>query len=102
MGAGGVGFHPDEPEMRVAFLGIFHETNTFISVPADYMAFQAEGGHNQAFTIRGREVVAQFEASNHTVAGLLDAERELGFTLEPLCTPPPARSAPSRRTRTTA
>jgi hypothetical protein len=59
--------------MRFAILGISHETNTFSKVPADYEQFVARGS-----VLRGPEIVASFEGSNYTIAGYLEACKELG------------------------
>ena len=70
---------------RVAMLGIFHETNTFSEVAADYAAFdgtsaEAPGGH----ILRGQEILDQFVGSNHIVAGYAQMAEELGYELVPL------------------
>ncbi len=65
--------------MRFAVLGISHETNTFSRVPADYKEFAERG-----VIARGQEVISRFTGSNHTVAGYLEASRELGVELVPL------------------
>jgi microcystin degradation protein MlrC len=71
---------------RVALLGIFHETNTFLTtVPADYSTFSgtsdaAPGG----LILRRGEVLEQFAGSNFTISGYIDAASELGFELVPL------------------
>ena len=70
---------------RVAMLGIFHETNTFSEVAADYAAFdgtsaEAPGGH----ILRGQEILDQFVGSNHIVDGYAQMAEELGYELVPL------------------
>ena len=65
--------------MRFAVLGISHETNTFSNVPADYDQFVTRGS-----VLRGQEIVASFEKSNHTIAGYLEACKELGAEPVPL------------------
>lgn len=64
--------------MRFAILGISHETNTFSRVPADYDQFVKSG------ILRGQEIVDKFETSQYTIAGYLEAARELGFEAVPL------------------
>jgi microcystin degradation protein MlrC len=64
--------------MRLAILGISHETNTFSRVPTDYAAFEA------ADILRGQELVDRFADSSYTIAGYLQAADELGFEAVPL------------------
>ena len=64
--------------MRFAILGISHETNTFSRVPTDYAQFEA------ADILRGQELVDQFAESLYTIAGYLQAARELDFEAVPL------------------
>ncbi len=64
--------------MRYAILGISHETNTFSRVPADYQAFE----DNEI--IRGDEILDEYESSLYTIAGYLQASKELGFDVVPL------------------
>ena len=74
------------PPPRVALLGLFHETNTFLAtVPADYSTFDgtsaaAPGGK----ILRGPEILEEYRGSNFTVSGYIDAGAELGFELVPL------------------
>ena len=81
-----------ETTMRFAILGISHETNTFSRVPTDYAQFEASD------ILRGQEIVERFEGSLYTIAGYLQAARELGFEVRPDTSLP--RRSP--RTRTTA
>jgi microcystin degradation protein MlrC len=64
--------------MRFAILGISHETNTFSRVPTDYAQFEASD------ILRGQELVDRFDGSLYTIAGYLQAGRELGFEAVPL------------------
>ncbi|MCH8235988.1 MAG: M81 family metallopeptidase [Chloroflexi bacterium] len=64
--------------MRIATLGISHETNTFSRVPADYGQFLA------AQVLRGDEIADQYRSSSYTFAGYWDAADELEFDLVPL------------------
>jgi len=64
--------------MRIATLGISHETNTFSRVPAEYDKFV------QVELLRGAEIIERHGDSNYTIAGYLEASRELGFELVPL------------------
>ncbi|MFW6174558.1 MAG: M81 family metallopeptidase [Chloroflexota bacterium] len=61
--------------MRLAVLGMSHETNTFSPVPASYDAFAV---------YRGDEIVAQYRDSHATIAGYLEAAETLGFEAVPL------------------
>lgn len=64
--------------MRLAALGLSHETNTFSRVPADYAQF-ANGG-----IARGDEVVRRYGDSNATMAGFLEAADRFGVEVVPL------------------
>jgi microcystin degradation protein MlrC len=64
--------------MRIAALGISHETNTFSPVPTTYDRF-AESG-----ILRGDEIAARYRDSHATFAGFFDAAERLGFELVPL------------------
>ncbi len=64
--------------MRFAILGISHETNTFSKVPTDYAQFLASD------ILRGQEIVDTFGESLYTIAGYLQAAKELGFEAVPL------------------
>jgi microcystin degradation protein MlrC len=64
--------------MRLAALGLSHETNTFSTVPTDYELFESTG------IFRGQEVVREFGASQATMAGLLAAGERTGVELVPL------------------
>ena len=62
---------------RVALLGIFHETNTFLTaVPSSIEKFGSP--------LRGAEILEHYRSSNHVVAGYSDAAKELGWELDPL------------------
>jgi microcystin degradation protein MlrC len=64
--------------MRIATLGILHETNTFSRVPADYAAFEASG------ILRGDAIVAVHRGGHHTLSGFIEAAETLDFELVPL------------------
>ena len=51
-----------QPEIRLALIGLYHETNTFSSVPADYNAFSI---------FRGEEIEREYGNSLTTNAGYL-------------------------------
>ena len=51
-----------KPEIRLALVGLYHETNTFSSVPADYNAFSI---------FRGEEIEREYGNSLTTNAGYL-------------------------------
>ncbi|MCI0439034.1 MAG: M81 family metallopeptidase, partial [Chloroflexi bacterium] len=61
--------------MRIALLGVAHETNTFSRVPASYERFSI---------LRGQQIVDQFSESHHMIAGYLEAAEKLGFEIVPL------------------
>ncbi|MBI4218760.1 MAG: M81 family metallopeptidase [Chloroflexi bacterium] len=61
--------------MKIAVLGISHETNTFSKVPADYKSFRV---------LRRQEMIELNRNSNYTIAGYIQAAEELGFELAPL------------------
>lgn len=64
--------------MRFATLGISHETNTFSLVPAEYDKFE------EVELLRGVEILERHAESNYTIAGYVEASRDLGFELVPL------------------
>ena len=61
--------------MRLALLGVAHETNTFSRVPATYDRFAI---------YRGDEIVRQFGESHSTNAGFLEAAGRFGVEVAPL------------------
>jgi microcystin degradation protein MlrC len=64
--------------VRMALLGISHETNTFSKVPTDMGQFEASG------ILRGDEIVREYAEALFHVTGYLQAGRELGFEVVPL------------------
>lgn len=64
--------------MRLAALGLSHETNTFSRVPADYAQFEASG------VLRGEEVAQRHGTAQSTMAGYLEAGERLGVEVVPL------------------
>ncbi|MDQ3809099.1 MAG: M81 family metallopeptidase [Chloroflexota bacterium] len=64
--------------MRLAALGMSHETNTFSTVPTDYGLFESAG------ICRGEEVRRQFGTSQATMAGFLAAGERSGVNVVPL------------------
>jgi microcystin degradation protein MlrC len=64
--------------MRIALLGMAHETNTFSRVPASYEQFQRTG------ILHGDEIVREYRDSHHTNAGFLQAADAFGFEVVPL------------------
>jgi microcystin degradation protein MlrC len=64
--------------LRIAVAGLWHETNTFSSVAADFDAFAKDT------LVRGEELIAAYEGSNATIAGFLDAARDFAFDAIPL------------------
>ena len=61
--------------MRLALLGVSHETNTFSRVAASYDRFDI---------YRGEEIAAQFGESHSTNAGFLEAAGRFRFDIVPL------------------
>eukprot|EP01050_Picozoa_sp_SAG11_P005504 SAG11_NODE_390_length_9860_cov_49.246184_6_plen_145_part_00 len=77
---------------RVALLGIFHETNTFSHIKADYAAFDGSSAVAPGGKItRRQEILDEYVQSNHVVAGYYEVSQQLGFDLVPLmhCTTGP-------------
>jgi microcystin degradation protein MlrC len=64
--------------LRLAALGLSHETNTFARLPATYERFAETG------ILRGEDIVRTFGESHATMAGYLDAGRESGVDVVPL------------------
>jgi microcystin degradation protein MlrC len=64
--------------MRLAILGLSHETNTFSRVPADYAQFVSSG------ILRGEEVRRRHATASSTVAGYLAAGELEGVEVVPL------------------
>jgi len=64
--------------MRIAALGIFHETNTFQSVKTDYDSFA-----NFEF-LRGSEIADRHANSKFTLGGYFQAAQKFEFDLVPL------------------
>src|SRR5690348_6054403 len=69
--------------MRIAALGLHHETNTFSSFPTTYESFSSSsyGG-----ILRGADIESHQRATHSTFAGYFRAADEFdpGFNLEPL------------------
>jgi microcystin degradation protein MlrC len=67
--------------MRIAALGLHHETNTFSSFPTTYESFSASsyGG-----LLRGKHIEEHQRATHSTFAGYFQAADEFGFDLVPL------------------
>src|SRR4030095_9474858 len=71
--------HSVPPEMmRLAALGIAHETNTFARHATDYAAFEESG------IVRGDQIVHDYADSHATMAGFLDAGRLPDVEVVPL------------------
>src|SRR5882762_8929603 len=71
----------DTPRLRVAAMGLHHETNTFSSFPTTYASFSTSsyGG-----LLRGDEIDRHQRSSHSTFAGYFQAADDLGFELVPL------------------
>ena len=67
--------------MRIAALGLHHETNTFSSFPTTYESFSSSsyGG-----ILRGTDIESHQRATHSTFAGYFQAADEFGFELQPL------------------
>ena len=63
---------------KFAVVGLWHETNTFCSVPADYAAFEADA------LLRGNEILDEYVGSQASIAGFIEAAEVLGFEAVPL------------------
>jgi len=64
--------------MRFAIAGLWHETNTFSSVPADLTAFESEA------YLHGGEIIEEYATSESTIAGFLEAGQAGAFEAVPL------------------
>jgi microcystin degradation protein MlrC len=64
--------------VRLATLGLSHETNTFARLPATYARFEADG------ILRGNEIVREYADSHATLAGYLEAGQQPDIDLVPL------------------
>ncbi len=64
--------------MRLATLGLSHETNTFARLPATYERFVEDG------ILRGQEIVRDYAESHATLAGYLEADQWPGVEVVPL------------------
>jgi microcystin degradation protein MlrC len=64
--------------LRLAALGVAHETNTFATNPTDFAAFEESG------ILRGQQIVHEYADSHASMAGFLDAGRLPGVEVVPL------------------
>ena len=64
--------------MRLATLGLSHETNTFALLPATYERFAEDG------ILRGDDIVRVYGSSHATLAGYLEAGEQPGVEVVPL------------------
>jgi len=64
--------------MRIATLGISHETNTFSKIPATYEEFEKKE------IKRKSEIIKHFENANYTISGYIEASKKYNFELVPL------------------
>lgn len=69
--------------MRIATLGIHHETNTFASNPTTLEVFQRSGLQTYGVQ-RGSEYIEMQRNARTSLAGFLQAADEVGFELVPL------------------
>jgi microcystin degradation protein MlrC len=72
---------PDK--LRIATLGIHHETNTFASNPTTMAEFQRSGLQTYAVQ-RGQQYYDMHELSQTSMAGFIQASKRLDFELVPL------------------
>ena len=61
--------------MRIATLGISHETNTFSKIPATYEEFEKKE------IKRKSEIIKHFENANYTISGYIEASKKYNFEL---------------------
>ena len=61
--------------MKIALLGMYHETNTFSKVEADYAAFEI---------YRGQEIIEQYKDSHSTNAGFIQLGVDPDIEIVPL------------------
>jgi len=64
--------------LRIACLGMMHETNTFQTVPTTYEAFE------RFELLRGDEITAQHATANSTISGFFEGASRYEFDLVPL------------------
>ena len=64
--------------VRLAALGLSHETNTFARSPGTYARFQEDG------ILRGDEILREYAESHATLAGYLEAGRQPDIEVVPL------------------
>ena len=64
--------------MRLAALGLYHESNTFSPVPGDLDQFRRAG------IARGPEIVRRYGSSHATMGGFLEAGEQPGVEVVPL------------------
>ena len=67
--------------MKIALLGISHETNTFSEVPASYEQFQNSGRDGLLY---GKNILDHYKESNYTIAGYIESSLKNNFNLIPL------------------
>jgi microcystin degradation protein MlrC len=70
-------------KLRIATLGIHHETNTFASNPTTMDSFKVSGMQTYAVQ-RGRQYYDMHELSQTSMAGFIQASKKLDFELVPL------------------
>jgi microcystin degradation protein MlrC len=64
--------------MRLALLGFSHETNTFVSIPTSFRAFEESG------IWRGDEIIQRARGGHSTLSGFIEAGARFGVELVPL------------------
>ena len=64
--------------MRLALLGLAHETNTFSQIPTSYERFSGN------WILRGQEIVREYRDADSAVAGFLEAGCKFGADVVPL------------------
>jgi len=70
-------------KLRIATLGIHHETNTFASNPTTMDSFKVSGMQTYAVQ-RGQQYYDMHELSHTSMAGFIQASKRLDFELVPL------------------
>lgn len=64
--------------MRVGILGIFHESNTFMSKPTDLASFK------EAVLLRGQAIMDHFRSAHSHISGFIQGLEKEGLTPVPL------------------
>ena len=69
---------PEDDIMRVGIIGIYHESNTFISTPTTLEMFR------QLALLTGDDVRTEYAAAHHEVGGFFEGLEVAGFEAVPI------------------